>query len=252
MKNIKTLLYGNKSVELNTITESIEDVDCAIAYCGLKEMDAEITLQDNWLGLSAQDFELYSVCIGGVQSCRTALFRMGLRDFDIACYPKELEIFMGRSVEISTIGKVIRRRISNDPKFIKPVSPKKFNAFLTHDEDAYSNLYNIEYDEKVYVSDIVEFISEWRVYVKNDEIVRICNYSGKTTVFPNANVIRTMIKCWKGPCCYALDVGIIGDQTVLIEVNDFYSIGNYGLFPTEYVEMLILRWNELLGRKIPI
>jgi len=252
MEEIKALLYGNRSIGDDVPVISIEDVDCAIAYCGLKELDAEITLRDNWLGLSAQDFELYSVCIGGVQSCRTALFRMGLRDFGIACYPKELEIFMGRSVGISTIGKIIHRGISSDPKFIKPVLPKKFTAFLTSDEDAYSNLYNVEYNEKVYVSDIVEFISEWRVYVKNDEIVRICNYSGKTMVFPNANVIRTMIKCWKGPCCYALDVGIVGDQTKLVEVNDFYSIGNYGLFPTEYVEMLILRWNELLGRKIPI
>jgi hypothetical protein len=248
MENIKALLYGSIGIEEGISVRSITDADCAIAYCGLKELDAEITLRDNWLGLSAQDFELYSVCIGGVQSCRTALFRMGLRDFDIACYPKELEIFMGRSVDISTIGKVIHRSIYSVPKFIKPVLPKKFTAFLTSDENAYSNLYNVEYDEKVYISDIVEFISEWRVYVKYNEIMNICNYSGNPIVFPNVSIIRDMISCWKGPCCYALDVGIVGDQTSLVEVNDFYSIGNYGLFPTEYVKMLTLRWSELRGK----
>jgi hypothetical protein len=253
MENINALLYGTKSTEGATPVVSIDDVDCAIAYCGLKELDAEVNLQDNWLSLRSQDFELYSVCIGGVQNCRIALFKMGLRDFDIPCYPKELVPFMGRSIEITTIGKVIHmgaKLKKQGAKFVKPILPKKFNAFLTSDEDAYSSLYNVEYDEKVYVSDVVKFISEWRVYVKQDEIVRICNYSGKTTVFPNVNVIRTMIESWEGPCCYALDIGIVEDQTKLVEVNDFYSIGNYGLFPTEYIEMLILRWNELRGNML--
>jgi hypothetical protein len=251
MENIKALLYGSKLIEDNVPVISIEDVDCAIAYCGLKELDATITLQDNWLKFQAQDFKTYSVCIGGVQNCRTALFKMGLRDFDIPCYPEELRLFMGRSIEITTIGKIVCT-VSNPFRytsvFVKPVLPKRFNAFITSDKDAYSSLYNVEYNEKVYVSDIVEFISEWRVYVRYNDIVQICNYSGKPTVFPNVNVIQAMINCWKGPCCYALDVGIVGDQTILVEVNDFYSIGNYGLFPSEYVEMLTLRWNELRGK----
>ncbi len=58
-----------------------------------------------------------------------------------------------------------------------------------------------------------------------------------------------MIQSWAGPSCYALDVGIIGSVTALVEINDFYSIGNYGLGPKEYVEMLMLRWSQLTNRR---
>jgi len=245
------LVYGRNRLEGDVKKLIIEDADCALAYCGLEELEAEITVQDNWCIFSVKDLELYSVCIGGVQSCRTALFKLGLRDFDVPCYPEGLKIFMGRAVELTTLGKVVSgirdpKRYLN--KFVKPVAPKRFKAFLTHNEEDYAGLFNLEYDEKVYAADIVEFSTEWRVYVKRNEIIRICNYAGKPTVFPNTNVIRTMIDAWKGPCCYALDVGVVQGQTLLVEVNDFYSIGNYGLFPTEYAEMLLLRWKELTGK----
>jgi len=39
---------------------------------------------------------------------------------------------------------------------------------------------------------------------------------------------------------------VYGEQmpAILVECNDFYSIGNYGLFPKKYAEMLIARWKE--------
>lgn len=45
--------------------------------------------------------------------------------------------------------------------------------------------------------------------------------------------------------CYVLDVGLMDNKTTLVEFNDFYSIGNYGLFPDEYANMLMKRWSEL-------
>ena len=55
-----------------------------------------------------------------------------------------------------------------------------------------------------------------------------------------------MMYDFQGPCCYVLDVGILyNGNTTLVEFNDFYSIGNYGLFPEIYAEMLVQRWTEL-------
>ena len=65
-----------------------------------------------------------------------------------------------------------------------------------------------------------------------------------------------MIETYKdeAPISYTLDVGIIEkdknevlsfEQTVLIEINDFWAIGGYGLDGKTYVRMLIDRFQEI-------
>jgi hypothetical protein len=247
---ISALLFG-RIEKINGVEKvSINDVDCAIAYCGLEELDADVTIKNNWLVLSDKNFRYYTVCIGGVTSCRSALYKMGVKDYDIPCYPKELKVFMNREVEEIYLKDLLKNINKSKPRFIKPVKPKRFSAFATPNKKALDALYPVDPDESVYSVEVVKFCSEWRAYIKNGEIVKICNYSGNPLVFPNIYIIKTMISAWKGPCCYAIDVGVIGGETRLVEVNDFYSIGNYGLEPTEYVEMLILRWGELTKQKI--
>ena len=50
------------------------------------------------------------------------------------------------------------------------------------------------------------------------------------------------------PISYSLDVGV-DDQgdTLLVEVNDCYALGNYGLDATTYTNMLYDRWKEIVG-----
>lgn len=45
-----------------------------------------------------------------------------------------------------------------------------------------------------------------------------------------------------------MDFGVTEDgRTILIEVNDGYSLGAYGLEPTLYTRLLTARWAELNG-----
>jgi len=229
---MKALVYGDKMPAL---------IDCSIAYHGLEELEADITLLKSWYSLSKEDFEQYDVCVGSVTDCRFALTRMGLRDFDIDCYPSELTSFLGRDIQTILIQDILKIK---DTKFVKPVKPKRFAAFTTDEEDYYMRLMNTDDDEKIYVSDIMHFQSEWRVYIHDNKIEAICNYKGDPTLFPNVSNVYAMIHSWKGPKCYVLDIGVSDGMTLLVEFNDFYSIGNYGLFPEKYVEMLIARWNE--------
>ncbi len=252
METIKALLRGHKHKEDQGYVISIEDVDCSIAYHGLVDMDAEVDLITNWWTLNAGDFEKYDVCVSGVNDCLWALHKMGVSDFHIPCYPESMKIFLERNIEVMPLKDLIKNigyYGSHGNRFVKPVRPKLFRAFITSDENGLNQLYNIEPDTMVYVSDIVDFRSEWRVYVKLNKIEKICHYSGNPLSFPNINVVNAMIQSWAGPSCYALDVGIIGSVTALVEINDFYSIGNYGLGPKEYVEMLMLRWSQLTNRR---
>ena len=46
---------------------------------------------------------------------------------------------------------------------------------------------------------------------------------------------------------YAIDFGVLRDgRTVLLEVNDGYSLGRYGCPPDAYVDVLGTRWAELV------
>ena len=47
---------------------------------------------------------------------------------------------------------------------------------------------------------------------------------------------------------FAMDFGVTDDgRTLLIEVNDGYSLGTYGLEATLYARLLSARWAELNG-----
>lgn len=230
---MKALIYGDVQPE---------SVDCSIAFHGFEDLNYEIVLSKQWLIFDKKNFEQFEVCVGGVDICRFALNKMGIKNYDIPCYPLELMPYLYRNIQIIKAKHLYKL---NEIKFIKPVRPKRFQAFLTNDDNKLMSIMDLDDNEEIYVSDIVNFESEWRVYVENNEIKLICNYNGDPTLFPNVKTIREMIKSWSGPCCYALDVGELCGKTSLVEFNDFYSLGNYGLFPKNYVQMLTRRWKEL-------
>lgn len=253
-KATKALISGSTYLGDKTTVVSLKDVDCSTAYHGLEKMDAEVDLSTNWQHFNKEDLEKYDVCVGGVNDCRWALHRLGVTDYDIPCYPKSLDIILGRKIEESTFSDVVNRipEYSGDNHFfIKPKKPKRFEAFLTSDDNPWERLFQVDPVEDVYVSEIVSFKSEWRVYVREGTIIRVCNYEGNPYLFPNVSTLNFVTEHFRGPCCYVFDVGIVGDETCLVEINDFYSIGNYGLFPEEYAEMLMLRWDQLVNGRYP-
>jgi hypothetical protein len=92
-------------------------------------------------------------------------------------------------------------------------------------------------------SSIVDFISEWRAFVWRGELVGLQNYSGEFTMFPDVDRIREMIKTFKSaPCAYTLDVGIIKDQTCVVEVHDFFSCGLYGFADLQLLPLMLAGW----------
>lgn len=49
------------------------------------------------------------------------------------------------------------------------------------------------------------------------------------------------------PQGYAVDFGLARDgRTLLVEVNDGYALGAYGLEPHAYAHLLAARWYELV------
>lgn len=66
----------------------------------------------------------------------------------------------------------------------------------------------------------------------------------------DAAVIEAAVAAFTdAPNGYAIDFGVTADgRTLLIEVNDGYSVGAYGLFFTDYAKLLAARWAQLTGQ----
>jgi hypothetical protein len=103
---------------------------------------------------------------------------------------------------------------------------------------------------EVLVSEYVIFASEWRCFVCRGKILDLCRYQGDVFAYPDARVVKNAVSDYSriGLAGYGIDFGVLTNgQTVLVEVNEGYSLGPYGLESTEYAELLEARWLQLVG-----
>lgn len=66
------------------------------------------------------------------------------------------------------------------------------------------------------------------------------HYKGSAYIVPKEEKIKEIIhKYTSQPKVYSLDIGIVKDiKTILIEANNGYSLGNYGLDEISYAKLL--------------
>jgi hypothetical protein len=163
-------------------------------------------------------------------------------------YPQNLQKFLGRNIHLSTLGAV---RKSPDRVFVKPVQQKLFTGMIWDGKKAQNRLSLAVYDDKtpVWVSDIVNFVTEYRCFVFENELVDVKHYNGDWTVTPDRNLVHEAVTASIGklPSAYSLDFGVdVNGRTLLVEANDAYALGCYGLNPCMYARMIETRWEQLV------
>ena len=164
--------------------------------------------------------------------------------------PSELYHYAGRPIQLMPYE---RAQAHYDfPFFIKPYAiHKQFVARVITEPNDFANMpANIPADTMVLLSEAVEFISEYRGYVIDQQLVGLKHYQGDFFVVPSGDIIRQAIYSYSSqPAAYAIDFGVEKyGRTLLIECNDFWSLDSYGLEPRLYVRGLISRWTEILGQ----
>lgn len=86
-------------------------------------------------------------------------------------------------------------------------------------------------DSLYVVSEAVQILSEYRVYVIGHEIVAISNYDGSPTIFPDVKILEDAIKLIKANekwlKSYTIDIMVTKKGTSIIEVHNFASVGLY-------------------------
>ncbi len=104
-------------------------------------------------------------------------------------------------------------------------------------------------DQDVYVSEVVDFVSEYRVFVRYGEVLDVRHYKGDWRYYPDYKVIESCINdFYDSPKAYALDFGVTEDgRTLVVEVNASCSIGSYGLNVVDFAKFRSARWAEVTG-----
>lgn len=162
-------------------------------------------------------------------------------------YPEELRPFLGREVrrsDLDTVRSITHRRI-----FVKPMKQKLFTGFVTTGEFADQiRLGTYDGSEEVWVSDPVGFVSEYRCFVLRGKVLDARHYKGDWGVAINRKTVEAAVEAWSSaPVAYVLDFGATDDgRTLLVEVNDSFAMGSYGLRPELYAAMLEARWEEMV------
>lgn len=221
------------------------NVNAYIAYEGFKNFGFEVEKffdVDEIVDKNPED-----IIVGGIGNVRKRIENLNiLRPDKEIDYPEELLSFLKRKVWESTINEVYKK--GNWNIFVKPKTETKlFTGKVVNNELDFVGLIFEDKDIEVLCSELVNFKTEWRCFIRYKEILDIRRYKGVWDMKIDVNTVRNAIEAYTTqPAAYALDFGVNeNNETILVEVNDGHSLGTYGLSPSNYAKFLSARWSEL-------
>lgn len=188
--------------------------------------------------------------VGSVEACHAEMSRRGVCMPEPLDYPEPLREWMFRGLDSITLAEA-RDWVREEPAFVKPVRPKVFaGAVYDSDRELYDETAHLADDERVWISGIVDFRSEFRCFVRDGGLVGMRHYRGDPFAVPHRGEVIRMVRAVSdlGIAGMAFDVGVLADgRTALVECNDGYALGYYGLDSLTYAELLIARWSQIVG-----
>lgn len=190
-----------------------------------------------------------AIVIGGVHTVREAITILGETPPQPLDIPDELMSFTKRNIQKGTIGYFLKN--TTFPIFVKPTTAKLFAGMIATSKDEFEMLKYVSEEKgeelEVVTSNVVKFISEYRVFIVEGNICDCRKYNGLYNITPDFNFINETIKAYTSqPIAYGIDFGVTNKgETMLIEANDGYALGTYGFDCYNYFKILTLRWNEI-------
>ncbi|WP_201984922.1 ATP-grasp domain-containing protein [Hymenobacter rubidus] len=190
------------------------------------------------------------VVVGHIAAVRASLRSLG---FDIPAelgYPAALLPFLGRRLWQSTINTVAANPESW-PVFVKPIlDTKKFTGVLVRRIGDLIGCGDQYEDTPIWCAEPIELVAEWRCFVRYGQILDVRPYRGDWRAHFDPAVVELALAAYlpEAPAAFALDIGRTAKgQTVVVEVNEGYALGAYGLTSLAYAKFLSARWAELTG-----
>lgn len=170
-------------------------------------------------------------------------------------YPEALRYMLKRKVWESTL-KAVLHDLDLNPFhagiFVKPKdSAKKFTGCVLNSLSDTYLLKGASLQTPVFCAETVHWLSEYRVFVINSRIAGIKHYWGDEHVHLDLSEVEEAIRRFETSPertnGYGIDFGVLQNgETALIEWNDGYALGSYGLDDELYTDLIIARWEEMM------
>ncbi|MBG9942779.1 ATP-grasp domain-containing protein [Brevibacillus formosus] len=240
---MRAYIQANKSGEFY-------NVNAFIAFEGFTSLGWEIIKFHDVNEMKENNPE--DIVVGGIGNVRRRLEKLGIersqREID---YPDSLSSYFGRKIWTTTLQQLFENK-QDWNVFVKPKDiTKKFPGKVVKEYKDFIGLIEQHEDTNIWCSEIVDFVTEWRCFIRYGEILDVRQYKGAWDSKLDLRVIKSAVKDFiDAPAAYGLDFGIDRDGNMkLVEVNDGHSIGTYGIAPINYAKLLSARWSELTGTR---
>lgn len=188
-----------------------------------------------------------AIVVGGTNFLRKAFLILNIEQPPVHNPHIHLPKYLGRDVCEATLGEI--KNLTSFPFFIKPLETYKlFTGYVVNSPQDIIRTGSIPSSTKLVLSECVDFVTEYRCFVLNGHIVGAKNYKGDFKLIPDFNIIENAVKDYHAqPSAYSIDFGLTRDgRTLLIEMNDGFGLGAYGLDKTIYCKILQTRWDEIV------
>jgi hypothetical protein len=180
--------------------------------------------------------------VGSVEFMKEVFSKIGKENVRI---PKN----SNRDHKVMKLGDAKKIAESGESIFIKPFDIKLFTGFVL-DQMVHTSISDVPDDTEVMVYDVFSspIRSEFRCYIHNNRVVDVRNYSGDLFCSPNKDYLNVIININKEfPISYTIDIGVLENgENVVIEYNDMWAIGNYGMSNNIYLRLLRDRYFEIV------
>lgn len=245
----KPILYYQADSKGNPIWDF-----AAIAKMGAEELGVKtVAFEEGW----EIPIDPYHIVVGSVEETKDYL-EMAKIEVPSPIDVPELRPFLKRKGVTCNIGAlpIMYKALGSDRKvFVKPAtSIKSFTGQVVFSEEEMMALVSdCNSDERFLVQPVIDIDSEYRLYVRNDRIIGMKHYLGDPLLFPDPVFITKCLNVAKEHLyythkSYTLDFGVdYAGNTMLIEANDAWAIGNYGLEPKDYYYFARDRWLQITG-----
>ena len=139
------------------------------------------------------------------------------------------EKYLGRSYDVVSFDDLELKGY----KFIKDIDKLKQFSFTGDLGNLDKNDESIFVSQNYLISNVVEIMSEYRVFVSDIYIKAIQFYDGDCTVFPDVSLLREMVGKYyiiqDRPKSYTMDIAVLKNgRTIILEVHPVVSVGTYG------------------------
>jgi len=196
-----------------------------------------------------------SFIAGDMDAMHGAMNQLGIDIPPVNDYPACLQPFMHRKIWRSTLGAIEQMAwdAGLPPVFMKPAERRKsFTGRVFSSSSDFHWTHGASRRQSVWCSDVVTWLSEFRVYVIHDRVVSVDHYDGDAQRTLDMDVVQEVLAVHRAsgeaPSAYGIDFGVLSSgETALVEANDGYALGAYSIAAEPYTDLVLQRWSELVS-----